>query len=75
MTRRFKVVIETESEGGYSIHVPALSGCASQGETKEEALANIKEAIELYLASMKEDNLPFPSADVDLLIKDIAVVV
>ena len=38
-----------EEEGGYSVLVPGLPGCVSQGETREEALRNIKEAIELYL--------------------------
>ncbi|MBI4066425.1 type II toxin-antitoxin system HicB family antitoxin [Candidatus Gottesmanbacteria bacterium] len=52
MKRRVKeytAVFEEETEGGYSVWVPALPGCASQGETVEEALANIQEAIELYL--------------------------
>ncbi|OGK26732.1 hypothetical protein A2954_07050 [Candidatus Roizmanbacteria bacterium RIFCSPLOWO2_01_FULL_37_12] len=42
-------VFQEEKEGGYSVWVPELPGCASQGETFEEALSNIKEAIELYL--------------------------
>lgn len=43
------VILEPQAEGGYTVYVPSLPGCISQGETKEEALANIKEAIELYL--------------------------
>ncbi|HII71979.1 TPA: type II toxin-antitoxin system HicB family antitoxin [Candidatus Woesearchaeota archaeon] len=43
------VVLEPAEEGGYTAHVPALPGCVSEGDTKEEALKNIKEAIELYL--------------------------
>lgn len=52
----YTVVFEEEKEGGYSAWVPTLPGCASQGETFEETLANIKEAIELYLedSSKKE---------------------
>ena len=46
---KFKVVLEKAEEGGYVVYVPALPGCVSQGETKEEALENIKEAIEVYL--------------------------
>jgi len=42
---KFTVVLEPEEVGGYSVHCPALAGCASQGETLEEALANIREAI------------------------------
>lgn len=45
----YTVVFQEEKEGGYSTWVPTLPGCASQGETFEEALSNIKEAIELYL--------------------------
>ena len=44
-----KVVLEECEEGGYTIYVPSLPGCISEGNTKEEALNNIKEAIELYL--------------------------
>ncbi|MFL5624559.1 MAG: type II toxin-antitoxin system HicB family antitoxin [Ktedonobacteraceae bacterium] len=46
---RLKVVLEPSDEGGYTIYVPSLPGCISEGETAEEALKNIKEAIELYL--------------------------
>ena len=44
-----KIVLEKQDEGGFTVHVPSLAGCISQGETKEEAIENIKEAIELYL--------------------------
>ena len=46
---RFKVVLEEAEEGGYVVYVPSLPGCVSQGETRDEALENIKEAIEVYL--------------------------
>jgi predicted RNase H-like HicB family nuclease len=45
----YRAVFQEETDGGYSVWVPDLPGCASQGETLEEALENIKEAIELYL--------------------------
>lgn len=51
----YNAIFQKEEEGGYSVWVPALSGCASQGETFEEALANIKEAIELYLEDAPEE--------------------
>jgi predicted RNase H-like HicB family nuclease len=51
---KFKVVLEPEEEGGYSVHCPTLKGCYSQGETVEKALANIKEAIEGYLLALNE---------------------
>ena len=44
-----KVILEKQDEGGYTVYVPSLSGCISEGETIEEALKNIKEAVELYL--------------------------
>lgn len=47
--REYQAVFQEEKEGGFSVWVPDLPGCASQGETLEEALENIKEAIELYL--------------------------
>ncbi len=52
---RFKVILEPDEEGGYTVYVPTLPGCISEGDTIEEALANIKEAIELYLEPADED--------------------
>lgn len=52
-----KVVLEKQEEGGYTVYVPSLSGCISQGETREEALKNIKEAIELYLEADENEAL------------------
>lgn len=46
---KLTVVLEPQDEGGFTAYVPSLPGCISEGETKEEALANIREAIELYL--------------------------
>ncbi len=50
-----KVVLEPSDEGGYTVYVPSLSGCISEGETIDEALANIQEAIELYLEPMADE--------------------
>ncbi|MBS3066186.1 type II toxin-antitoxin system HicB family antitoxin [Candidatus Pacearchaeota archaeon] len=44
-----KIILEEQEDGGYTVYVPSLPGCISQGETIDEAVANIKEAIELYL--------------------------
>lgn len=60
MGRRYTVVVEREDVGGFSVSVPDLPGCASQGETEEEALANIREAIEGYIEGLKADGLPVP---------------
>ena len=53
----YVIVLEKAKEGGYVVSCPALPGCFSQGETKEEAVANIKEAIECYLESLEKDNI------------------
>ncbi len=45
----FDVILEEEDDGSYSVHCPALKGCHSQGATRDEAIVNIREAIELYL--------------------------
>jgi predicted RNase H-like HicB family nuclease len=52
---RFKVVLEPSDEGGFTVYVPSLPGCISEGETEQEALANIHEAIELYLEPVEDD--------------------
>jgi len=46
---KIRVVLEPQTEGGYTVYAPSLPGCVSEGNSKEEALKNIKEAIELYL--------------------------
>jgi len=50
-----KVVLEPSDEGGYTVYVPSLPGCISEGESIDEALANIQEAIELYLEPVEDD--------------------
>jgi predicted RNase H-like HicB family nuclease len=61
---RLKVILEPQEEGGYTVYVPSLPGCISQGETHEEALANIKEAIELYLEPDEEELSRYPKPEV-----------
>jgi len=58
---RLRVILEPSEEGGYTVIVPSLPGCISEGGTREEALHNIREAIELYLESI-EDDLSFQSS-------------
>ncbi|MBI5696004.1 MAG: type II toxin-antitoxin system HicB family antitoxin [Nitrospirae bacterium] len=53
---KYKVVLEKAEEGGYTVYVPALKGCVSEGETEEEALENIKDAIKGYLEVLEEIN-------------------
>ena len=49
----YTVVYEQDPDGGYVVKVPALPGCVSQGDTKEEATENIKEAVALYIEHLK----------------------
>ncbi|MFQ5640633.1 MAG: type II toxin-antitoxin system HicB family antitoxin [bacterium] len=50
-----EIVLEPSDEGGYTAYVPSLPGCISEGDSREEALANIREAIELYLEPVEDD--------------------
>lgn len=50
-----RVVLEPSDEGGYTVFVLGLPGCISEGDTRDEALANIKEAIALYLEAIEDD--------------------
>jgi len=52
---KLKIVLEPSDEGGYTVYVPSLPGCISEGETEEEALRNIREAIEVYLEPVDDD--------------------
>ncbi len=56
----YTVILEQEADGGFVVHVPALPGCVSQGDTRDEALENIREAIELYIQDCKEAGDPVP---------------
>lgn len=66
---RFKVVLEPSEDGGYTIYVPSLPGCISEGDTEEEALKNIQEAIELYLEPVEDDWV----LDEQVVVKEIAL--
>jgi predicted RNase H-like HicB family nuclease len=52
---RLRVVLEPSDEGGFTVYVPALPGCISEGDNAQEALANIQEAIDLYLEPVEDD--------------------
>jgi len=65
---KLTVVLEPQEEGGYTVYVPSLKGCVSQGETKEEALKNIKEAIELYLEPDTNELIEFKGEQVKVVV-------
>jgi len=52
---KLQVVLEPSDEGGYTVYIPALPGCISEGDSIDEALANIQEAVELYLEPVETD--------------------
>jgi len=58
---RYTVVLEEEPDGGYVATVPALPGCVSQGDSRDEALVNIREAIELYVEDCQAAGDPVPT--------------
>jgi antitoxin HicB len=61
MTQRtYRILLTPEDEGGFSVSVPALPGCFTQGETVEEAIEMAKEAISAYIESLEEDGEPIP---------------
>jgi predicted RNase H-like HicB family nuclease len=53
---KLRVVLEPSEEGGFTATVPSLPGCISEGLTREEALRNIQEAIDLYLEPVEDDS-------------------
>mgnify|MGYP001620204953 CR=1 FL=1 len=71
---QYTAVFEPDKEsGGYTVTIPALPGCISEGETFEEALKNIKEATGLYLDVMKEEKKHIPFYDQGVIIAPIRV--
>ena len=52
---KLKIVLEPSAEGGFTAYVPTLPGCISEGATTDDAMANIREAVELYLAPIDDD--------------------
>ncbi|HOF01741.1 MAG TPA: type II toxin-antitoxin system HicB family antitoxin [Spirochaetota bacterium] len=63
-----QVIIYPGEDGYYVAECPSLPGCISQGKTKEEAISNIKEAIEGYILALKQDNMPIPSEYFDSIL-------
>ncbi len=57
---KYRVLIEQDEDGVYIVEVPTLPGCISQGETREEAVENIREAIAAYLESLEAHGDPIP---------------
>jgi predicted RNase H-like HicB family nuclease len=69
----YTVLLEKEEDGGYHAFCPVLRGCHSQGDTFEETIENITEAIEIYIESLVADNQPIPKEN--LIVKPLSVLV
>jgi predicted RNase H-like HicB family nuclease len=52
---KLRILLEPSDEGGYTAIVPSLPGCVSEGNSREEALVNVQEAIQLYLEPVEDD--------------------
>jgi predicted RNase H-like HicB family nuclease len=63
-----QVIIYSGEDGYFIAECPSLPGCVSQGQTREEAVANIKEAIHAYIAALEEDGLPVPEEHFDAMV-------
>ncbi len=62
----YTVILEREEDGGYHAFCPALAGCHTQGDTFDEAMENIKDAIKLYIESLKAHHEPIPEEDITI---------
>lgn len=60
---KYTVILERETDGGFVASVPVLPGCISQGDSRDEAMANIREAIDLYMEDCLLAGDPVPQED------------
>lgn len=63
-----QVIIYSGEDGYFIAECPSLPGCISQGQTREEAVANIKEAINGYISALEEDGLPIPKENFSVMV-------
>jgi len=64
---KYRVLIQQDEDGIFVAKCPSLPGCISQGKTREESLANIKDAVNGYLQSLKKHNEPLPNIEEELV--------
>ncbi len=62
MKMKYRVILELDEDGVFAAEAPSLPGCVSHGKSRQEALTNIHEAIEVYLESLKAHDEPVPSS-------------
>jgi predicted RNase H-like HicB family nuclease len=70
---RYTVIFDAQPDGGYHASCPALPGCHSEGDTLDEATANIREAMSVYLESLKAHGEPLPVEDILIKPLDVAI--
>jgi predicted RNase H-like HicB family nuclease len=70
--RRYKVVLERNDRGGFTVTVPAFPAIVTQGDTRDEALSNAADAIHVYVESLRHRNLPVPD-DTEVRIEEVRV--
>ena len=66
---KFRVTIESDEDGVFVVQCPALPGCVSQGKTYDEAMANIRDAVQGYLESLKKHGEPIPSPITEAIVE------
>ena len=72
-TYHYTVIFEREPDGGYVAHCPALPGCHTQSDNLDEAQDNIKEAITVYLESLRDHNEPIPEEGIYIRPNQVAL--
>ena len=72
-THRYTVILDREPDGGFHASCPALPGCHSQGDSLDESLHNVREAIEVYLESLAAHGEPFPREDMLITPVEVAI--
>lgn len=70
---KYTAIFEPAEEGGYVVSVPALPGCITQGETFEEAVEMIKDAMDGYLYVLKKEGLEIPKEDEDIVVTKVSI--
>lgn len=70
---KYTVIFEPAEEGGYVVSVPALPGCLTEGDTFEEAMYMIKDALKGYLAVLKKEGLDIPKETEDIVVTKVSI--
>lgn len=70
---KYDVIFEEQSVGGYTVTVPSLPGCISEGDTFEEAKENIADAIKLYVEDLSADGEEIPVGDANIFMGQVSI--